>query len=63
MNDFSDMEGSAVVAQPGEMSITAEVLKGQCQFNLHHLAQRVFLLWEGSTCQYDIFKHQEKADS
>ncbi len=53
MNGFSDMQGSAVVAKPREMSIAADACKGQCQFNLHPLArqpsvnaQGIFLLWD-----------------
>lgn len=53
MNELSDVHGSAVVAEPEEMSITADAFKGQCQFNLHPLAPQpsakalgIFLLYQ-----------------
>lgn len=55
MNEFSDKQGSAVVAKPEEMSIAADACKGQCQFNLQPLAlqssvnaQGIFLLQDCS---------------
>lgn len=66
MNEFSDLQGSAVAGKPEEMSIAADASKGQCQFNLHPLAlqlsvnvQGIFLL----CTSHFIFKYQEVAAS
>lgn len=55
-----------MVAEPEEMSITADASKGQCQFNLHSVAlqpsvnaQGIFLL----RTSHFIFKYQRVADS
>ena len=57
MNEFSDMQGSVMVAKPEEMSITAEASKGQCQLNFHSLAVQPSVNAQGIFLLHDCSQH------